>query len=97
MGMTEQQESAMRQALEALTLAVRQNSHDMLMTGEELRPCEQAITALTAALEQPAQQEPLTFSKLCEIEEAIADKNGDVSLVKFARAIEAAHGIGENA
>ena len=57
--MTPQQEAAMRQALEALTLAVRQNSHDMLMTGEELRPCEQAITALTAALEQPAQQEPV--------------------------------------
>ncbi len=29
--------------LEALKLAVRQNSHDMLMTGEELRKCEAAI------------------------------------------------------
>ena len=29
--------------LEALKLAVRQNSHDMLMTGEELRVCEAAI------------------------------------------------------
>jgi hypothetical protein len=29
--------------LEALRLAVRQNSHDMLLTGEELRQCEAAI------------------------------------------------------
>ena len=29
--------------LDALKLAVRQNSHDMLMTGEELRKCEAAI------------------------------------------------------
>ena len=29
--------------LEALKLAVRQNEHDMLMTGEELRICDAAI------------------------------------------------------
>ena len=29
--------------LEALKLAVRQNEHDMLMTGEELRQCRAAI------------------------------------------------------
>lgn len=29
--------------LEALKLAVRQNEHDMLMTGEELRICRAAI------------------------------------------------------
>ena len=29
--------------LDALRLAVRQNSHDMLMTGEELRQCNAAI------------------------------------------------------
>jgi hypothetical protein len=29
--------------LHALKLAVRQNSHDMIMTGEELRKCEAAI------------------------------------------------------
>lgn len=29
--------------LEALRVAVRQNSHDMLMTGDELRTCEAAI------------------------------------------------------
>jgi hypothetical protein len=33
--------------LEALKLAVRQNSHDMLMTGEELRKCEAAIDKAT--------------------------------------------------
>jgi hypothetical protein len=31
--------------LEALRLAVRQNSHDMLLTAEELRQCEAAIAA----------------------------------------------------
>ena len=30
---------------EALTLAVRQNEHDMVMTGEELRICRAALTA----------------------------------------------------
>jgi hypothetical protein len=35
--------------LEALKLAVRQNSHDMLMTGEELRKCEAAIAKATGA------------------------------------------------
>jgi hypothetical protein len=29
--------------LEALELAVRQNRHDMMMTGEELRTCEAAL------------------------------------------------------
>ena len=32
--------------LEALKLAVRQNEHDMLMTGEELRQCRAAIGAV---------------------------------------------------
>ena len=35
--------AAAPELLEALKLAVRQNSHDMLMTGEELRQCEAAI------------------------------------------------------
>jgi hypothetical protein len=34
---------AMKQAVEALELAVRQNSHDMVMTGDELRTCEAAL------------------------------------------------------
>ena len=29
----------------ALEMAVRQNSHDMLMTGDEIRLCEAALTA----------------------------------------------------
>ncbi len=33
--------------LKALRLAVRQNSHDMVMTGEELRECEAAILSAT--------------------------------------------------
>lgn len=33
--------------LAALRIAVRQNSHDMLMTGEELRQCEAAIARAT--------------------------------------------------
>ena len=32
--------------LESLKLAVRQNEHDMLMTGEELRQCRAAIEAV---------------------------------------------------
>ena len=35
--------AAAPELLEALKFAVRQNSHDMLMTGEELRKCEEAI------------------------------------------------------
>jgi hypothetical protein len=35
--------------LEALRIAVRQNSADMLMTGEELRQCEAAIARATGA------------------------------------------------
>lgn len=33
--------------LEALQIAVRQNSHDMQMTGEELRACTAAIAKAT--------------------------------------------------
>jgi hypothetical protein len=32
-----------QELVEALELAVRQNSHDMMMTGEELRTCEAAL------------------------------------------------------
>ena len=38
-----------QELLEALKLAVRQNSHDMLMTGEELRQCSAAIAKAEAA------------------------------------------------
>jgi hypothetical protein len=39
--------AAAPELLEALKLAVRQSSHDMLMTGEELRKCEAAIDKAT--------------------------------------------------
>lgn len=35
--------------IEALRIAVRQNSHDMLMTGEELRICESALARVGGA------------------------------------------------
>lgn len=35
--------------LEVLKIAVRQNSHDMLMTGEELRQCSAAIAKVEAS------------------------------------------------
>lgn len=57
---------AMQQALEALELAVRQNSHDMIMTGEELRDGEVAIKALRSALAQ--QGEPVSGWKLVPVE-----------------------------
>ena len=43
----------------------------------------------------PAQRKPLTFSKLCDIEYEITHRDGDFSILKFARAVEAAHGIKE--
>lgn len=36
----------LRRMEQALALAVRQNSHDMLMTGDEIRLCEAALRAL---------------------------------------------------
>lgn len=42
--------AVMRQAAEALSLAVTQNSHDMMMTGDELRTCEAALSALRGAI-----------------------------------------------
>lgn len=38
----------------ALALAIRQNSHDMLMTGEEIRQCEAALAAQQAPSQPPA-------------------------------------------
>lgn len=49
--------AVMRQAVEALRLAVKQNSHDMMMTGDELRICESAIAALRGALPQPKESQ----------------------------------------
>ena len=36
-----------RELVEALKLAVRQNEHDMLMTGEELRTCTAVLAKFT--------------------------------------------------
>ena len=40
-----------------------------------------------------AQRQPLPFAQVCEIEEVVTRKDGRFSLLRFARAIEAAHGI----
>ena len=45
---------------------------------------------------QLAHRKPLTFSKLCDIEYEITHRDGDFSILNFARAVEAAHGIKEN-
>ena len=50
---------------------------------------------LVASKAAPPQRKPLTFSKLCDIEYEITHRDGDFSILKFARAIEAAHGIKE--
>lgn len=42
--------------LEALEIAVRQSSHDMLMTGEEIRACESALSIMRAA-------KPVTYGR----------------------------------
>lgn len=44
-----EQAAALRKGLE---LAIKQNSHDMLMTGEELRQCEAALAAHTPDRQQ---------------------------------------------
>jgi hypothetical protein len=38
-------------------------------------------------------REPLTFAQLCETETKATMPDGEISLIRFARAIEAAHGI----
>ena len=94
----------LQQALGALEIAVRQNQHDMLMTGEECRSGEGVITALQAALAQPvqpAERQPMTEEEVL----ATALQSGwpssmlaDVIIKKlkdFVRAIEAHHKIGE--
>ena len=46
----------LQQALDALTTAVKQNQHDMLMTGAECRAGEAAIAAIQTTIAQQAQQ-----------------------------------------
>lgn len=35
----------------AMTIAIRQNQHDMILTGEELRICEKALNRAVDAIE----------------------------------------------
>jgi hypothetical protein len=58
-------------------------------TQESLREHMAEIKRLKAA--QPAV--PLTFAQLCELETKATRPDGELSLVGFARAIEAHHGI----
>jgi hypothetical protein len=48
-------ERVLVQAREALKLAILQNSHDMQMTGQELRKCDFAVAAIDEALPPPTQ------------------------------------------
>lgn len=41
--------AAAPELLAALRIAIRQNSHDMVLTGEELRECEAAIAKATGS------------------------------------------------
>ncbi len=50
---------AMKQALEALKLAVMQNEHDMLMTSEELHKCVVAGVSLSQAIAEAEKQNPV--------------------------------------
>jgi hypothetical protein len=53
------------QARSALELAARQNDHDMLLTGDELRQCRLALSSLDSALQGEQQgevrQEPVAY------------------------------------
>lgn len=52
--MTPQDKSVFDAMRDALEIAIRQNGHDMLMTGEELRKCESSLSAAKAVSEPPA-------------------------------------------
>lgn len=45
-------DAVLAQCADALKLAVRQNGHDILMTGDELRTCDKAVAALEAEIAQ---------------------------------------------
>lgn len=81
---------AAQKALEALELAVRQNSHDMMMTGEEIRKGEAAIEALRSALAQPDDKDLLTIAAMDGYhmgkKDAIAQQGQDWSLLEATQA-----------
>ena len=53
----------------------------------------QAVGAKLYNTPIPTQRPPLSFAQVCEIEEVVTRVAGRFSLLRFARAIEAAHGI----
>jgi hypothetical protein len=72
--------------------ALRQVGLTLVRTGGSFRVMDLGrIEAQTTS--PPAQRKPLTFSTLCDIEYEITHRDGDFSILNFARAIEAAHGI----
>ena len=74
--MTPQQESAMRQALEACqTLVTLPGSVNWIKTLRlAVEQSREAITALTAALEQPAQEEPVEAAWQQGYDQGVADE-----------------------
>jgi hypothetical protein len=90
----------MQQALETLLWANAEIDawmFDGRGYGPEERPeIIKAITALREALKQPEQRKPLTDEEMMRIYVELKSVAGFYSVEKFARAIEAAHGIGEN-
>lgn len=66
------------------------------MTMERSAAIEQAkVEAITTWNTRAAQRKPLFFKEICEAEVIATDDHGNFSLLKFARAIEAAHNIKE--
>lgn len=62
-----------QKVLDALKLAVRQNGHDMLMTGEELRKCDAAIALCEASLARVVEPVVQVQPKIAELLERIDD------------------------
>jgi hypothetical protein len=84
-------DEALRLALQALDI------YDYTRTVEESELVSKAINACKEALEQPAQ--PLDIEILNNLYDMAEERDGDAfdfDHIKFARAIEKAHGIGVN-
>ena len=90
----------LQQALTALTTAINQNQHDMLMTGEECRAGEDAISALEVAIAQPVQSQraSLTDKQIDEAWRSVDYRdNYEEFRMAVGRAIEAAQNIAQPA